>query len=319
MSVAQLERQDEVVTGKTLPPFELTGADGCPVVLTLGGISADKHVHAHDGDPRPGWWERVVGPGRAIDTTAFRILGIDFGDGGDRDDGRPSRIITTHDQADLIAALLDSLGITRLHALIGASYGGMVGLAFAERHPELLEQLVVIGAAHRAHALTTAWRVVQRRIVELGLETGRAEEAMAIARALAMTTYRSREEFAARFGATTIATGDADATFPVESYLRHHGEKFAQRFSAARFLALSLSSDLHAVDPSAITTPTTLVAEAGDLIVPREDVLALASAFAGPCDVVELESIHGHDAFLLEPERLGNILQPVLHTSSHHD
>jgi homoserine O-acetyltransferase len=191
----------------------------------------------------------------------------------------------------------------------------MVALAFAERYPALVERLVVIGAAHRTDVLTTAWRVIQRRTVELGLTTGHAHEALVLARELAMTTYRSRRELAERFDAAPRITR-GDVQFPVEEYLHHHGEKFARRFTASRFLALSLSSDLHRVDPARIATPTTLVAEEGDLVVPRVHVEELAALLGGPCDLVDLPSVHGHDAFLTEPERLGAILEHALSTVS---
>ena len=292
---------------------ELTGAQGAPVILALGGISADRHICAHSRDSRAGWWSSSAGEGKALDTRRFQLLGVEYLDGGARPDGRPERIVSTHDQADAIAALLDALGIERLHAVVGASYGGMVALAFAERYPRLLERLVVIGAAHTTHPLTTAWRVTQRRIVELGLDTGRARDALIIARGLAMTTYRSAREFGERF------TNDAhlmsnDATFPVESYLRHQGERFAARFTPARFLALSLSSDLHTVDPTAIRTPTVVVAQESDLVVPREQTDDLAQTLGGPSQLVELASVHGHDAFLTEPTSLGAILDNALQT-----
>jgi homoserine O-acetyltransferase len=292
---------------------ELIGAVDAPVIIVLGGISAHAHVCAHDGDTRPGWWDAIAGPGCAIDTSSVRVLGIEYLDAGSLPTGAPAGVVFTHDQAAALAVTLDTLSIARVEAIVGASYGGMVALAFAERYATRVERLVVIGASHRPDPLATAWRGIQRRIVQLGLETGRAYDAVALARELAMTTYRSQAEFAARF------TGDAvvhanDAAFPVDSYLRHHGETFAQRFSPSRFLALSLSSDLHRVNPSRITTPTTLVAEEGDLLVPREQLEELARELGGPCELLDLPSVHGHDAFLTEPERLGAILEHALST-----
>ncbi|MGH7636248.1 MAG: homoserine O-succinyltransferase MetX [Gemmatimonadaceae bacterium] len=277
--------------------YEIIGPPDTPVVLALGGISADRHVTT-------GWWARVAGERRAIDTTERRVLGLDFLGGGVGADGRPAREVTTHDQADAIVAVLDELSIERLHAVVGASYGGMVALAFAERYPDRVERLVAIGAAHRAHPMTTARRVIQRGIVELGLDTGRAFDALALARALAMTTYRSDAEFAQRF-----ASGNPVA---VDSYLRHHGEKFARRFTPQRFLALSLSSDLHRVDPARVRATTTLVVPENDSVVPRADVEELARALAAPCRIMDLPSIHGHDAFLTDTESLSHILRDAL-------
>ena len=115
-----------------LPRHELIGPAEAPVVLALGGISADAHVCAHDEDPRDGWWEGIVGSGRAIDPRGVRVLGVDYLDAGVRADGRPAGIVTTHDQADAIARTLDLRGIEAVSAIVGASYGGMVALSFAE-------------------------------------------------------------------------------------------------------------------------------------------------------------------------------------------
>ena len=295
------------------PRFEVIGAPSAPLVVALGGISATKHVCANSLDNAPGWWDGVVGPGKPIDTNRFRVLSIDYVDKGTDARGRPLREVTTHDQADALAAALDHIGAARVHAVVGASYGGMVALAFAERYARRLERLVVIGAAHTAHPMTTARRAVQRRIVEMGLDTGRATEALALARALAMTTYRSATEFAERF------TGGPDAAsraFPVEGYLDHHGAKFAAAWEPARFLALSLSSDLHSVDPASISVPTTLLAIEDDGIVPPEQMKQLAARLGGSVGLHLLPSRNGHDAFLTQPDTIGPALAAALESGA---
>ncbi|MEX2153308.1 MAG: homoserine O-succinyltransferase [Gemmatimonadaceae bacterium] len=297
-----------------LPPYEVIGPEHAPAIVVLGGISAHRHVCASAADPRPGWWESVAGAGRPLDTTRYRLVGLDFLDGGRGPDGRPERSVTTHDQADAIAASLDDAGVARVHAVVGASYGGMVALAFAERYPERLERLIAIGAAHRSHPMTTALRAIQRRIVELGVETGRTHDALVLARALAMTTYRSAGEFEERFKCRSLASLGM-TSFPVEQYLLHQGERFAATWSAERFLALSLSADLHFVEPAEIHVPTVLVAAEGDTNVPRGLVDELARETGGPCTIADLPSTNGHDAFLTEPESLGRILQTALASS----
>ena len=303
----------QVLEQVTLPHHEIHGPSGAPVIVALGGISASRHVAANAHDASPGWWEAVVGRGGALDTSSHRVLGIDFLDGGAGPDGRPVETVTTHDQADALAAVLDALGIEQIAALAGASYGGMVALAFAERHPKRVARLVVISAAHAADPMTTALRSVQRQVVELGLATGRAREGLSLARQLAMTTYRSRREFSERFSAPPSPAEGGEPRFPVDDYLRHHGERFAATWRPARFLALSLSADLHRVDASRITTPTLLVAAEDDGIVPRAHVDALAAALAGPVRVAELRTRTGHDAFLTEPRQVGALLHTALH------
>jgi homoserine O-acetyltransferase/O-succinyltransferase len=295
-----------------LPRFELTGARDAPLVVVLGGLSASSHIAATAADPASGWWDAIVGAGRAVDTRRFRTLGVEFLDGGRRADGRPCRIVTTHDQADAVASVLEAVEVERVHAVIGASYGGMVALAFAERHPGRLERLVAISAAHESHPMSTALRSLQRRIVRLGIDTGQPRAGLALARGLAMTSYRSAREFAERFAVEPIERSTDDALFAVERYLCQLGERFALRWTPERFLALSLSADLHRVDPAGVTSPTLLVAAEGDMIVPREQLEQLAARIAAPCRLADLPSIRGHDAFLTEPERLGPLLSETL-------
>lgn len=296
----------------TLPAHECVGLPDAPVILALGGISADCHVVSHPGDARPGWWLGLAGPGRVLDLATRRVLGVTFGDGGRAADGRPSRVVTTHDQAAAIVALLDELHIERLEAAIGASYGGMVALALAERWPERVARLVVVSAAHESHPMATALRVAQRGIVELGLATRRPGEAMAIARGVAMTTYRTAREFAERFDSTVAWTEGGNAEFDVERYLRRAGERFAERTPPERFLALSLSADLHRVVPEQIVVPTTVVAAQGDTLVPAAQSRALARRLPRLDRFVTLRTRFGHDAFLTEPARLGRVLLTAL-------
>lgn len=295
-----------------LPPYEVTGPPNAPVIVALGGISATRHVTSTVGDTAAGWWQDIVGPGHAIDTTKYRIVGFDFLDGGTTSCGKPAAVITTHDQADALTRVLDTLGVERVQAIVGASYGGMVALAFADRYPERVERLIVISAPHEAHPMSTALRAIQRGIVTLGLETGRERDALSLARALAMTTYRSADEFAQRFSPIPDSRNAQTAIFPVERYLNHNGEKFAQRWTPSRFLALSLSADLHRVDPSRIHVPAVLVSIDGDTIVPACQMETLASALAGPTRLVRLQAATGHDAFLAEPDLIGPILSNSL-------
>src|SRR5688572_6357968 len=312
MTIAESVGFEQRIVHEPTPPYELIGASRAPVVVVLGGISSSRHVAVSLADPSPGWWEAQVGSGRAIDTKAFRVLGLDYLDGGRGPDGRPARIVTTHDQAAALAALLDTLGVERVRAVVGASYGGMVALAFAERHAERAEQLVVISAAHESHPMSTGLRALQRRVVELGLEHGFAGEALAVARGIAMTTYRTAREFADRFDNVPSLLSETDVSFEVERYLASRGASFAAKFSPEYFLALSLSSDLHRVDPAAIRTPTTIVAAEGDTLVPQVQTRSLARRLAVPGRFVFLPTIFGHDAFLKEPAKIGRILSSVL-------
>lgn len=293
--------------------WRLAGPEDAPVVAVLGGISATRRVA--DGDDGPGWWPGLVGPARGLDTDSFRVLSFDWlgGSGGTTGPVPGERFpsVAPGDQAGVLAHLLDELGIPRLHVFVGASYGGMVALAFAAARPWQAERLLVVSAAHRAHALATAWRSLQRRIVRLGIAHGAPAEALALSRGLAMTTYRSPEEFDARF-AGGPAGEDGCRRFPVDDYLDARGADFVARMRPESYLCLSESIDLQDLDPRRVTTPATLVAIRQDQLVPVAQMRSLARRLAGPVRLVELGSLYGHDAFLKEDEALTPVFRDAL-------
>jgi homoserine O-acetyltransferase/O-succinyltransferase len=293
--------------------WRLAGPASAPVVCALGGISAHRRVCATE-EPREGWWSEIAGSGRPLDSDRFRILSFDFlGGSGETtgpQSGAPFPSISSYDQAEALLRILNHLGIKALRAIAGGSYGGMVALAFAERYPDRVGHLLVIGACDRAHPMSTAWRSIQRRIVRLGLESGRAAPAIELARALAMTTYRSSEEFAARFGGGA-SREEGGFVFPVERYLLARGRDYASRYRPESFLCLSESIDLHRVDASRVFVPTSAVAVREDQLVPLADVRGMVARLpAGRLH--EISSIYGHDAFLKETESLRPIFQGVL-------
>ena len=290
--------------------YELTGPVDGPLVVALGGITADRHVG--------GWWARQVGPGRALDTAVFRVLSFDFLGGAGASTrswrARGACRVTPRDQARGLAALLDHLGIAQADAVVGASYGGMVGLALAAQLPNRARHLIAISAADRPHPLATAWRSIQRRILADARARGDAAQGVALARALAITCYRTPEEFAARFDQPPAFDpgGAAAPRFAVEDYLDARGEALAASFDAEAYARLSESLDLHRVDPAAITAPTTLVGVTSDRLVPIEQIRALSARCAGPTRRVEIDSHAGHDAFLVEHEQIAAILRGAL-------
>lgn len=282
------------------------GAPDAPTVIVQGGISADRDVVALD-EGASGWWQALVGEGAAIDLASYRVLAIDW--------LTPAELgastISSEDQADALAALLNALGIERAHAFVGSSYGAMVALAFAARHPQRAQRLVLLAGAHRAHPLSTAQRSVQRGIVRLGQRSGQLDEALALARQLAMTTYRGSAEFGRRFAGEPEWRGDR-FHFPVEDYLEHQGRRFVARFDAERFLALSESIDLHDVAPEQVPLPATLIGFPSDRLVPLADLCELQRRLRGPATLEVVESPYGHDAFLKEPEQLAPLLREAL-------
>jgi homoserine O-acetyltransferase len=219
--------------------------------------------------------------------------------------------VSSIDQADVLRQVVLHLGLGSLHAIVGASYGGMVALCFAARYPALSGRIVVVSAADRPQVLSTAWRSVQRQIVREAIARGDGPSGLKLARALAMATYRSQAEFAMRFSGPPVR--DAERfRFPVEGYLFARGDDYVQKYRAESFLALSESIDLHEVDAAQVRTPTTLIAVREDQLVPFGDMQALAARLGGPTRLVEINSIFGHDAFLKESAVLNPILQSAL-------
>jgi homoserine O-acetyltransferase len=286
--------------------YEIVGPRGAPVVAVLGGISASKHVTSSASDPSHGWWEDVVGLGRAIDTRLFRVLGIDY-----VTCGQGTAPVTTADQADALATALDKAGIRSLHAVVGASYGGMVALAFGVRFPARTNRLVVISAAHESDPITTALRHLQRRVVELGSAVGRERDGLAIARGIAMTSYLTARHFDER-----LAGCDRSDSSLVEhrigTYLKTRGEQFAEDWTSERYNALSLSLDLHKIRPEDVTVPSTVIAITGDRLVPVAQSRELANRLGGASQLIELDSSLGHDAFLGDSARIAPFITELL-------
>lgn len=283
----------------------LHGRAGAPLVVVAGGISSGRFVHRTETNGL-GWWSGAVARRGPIDLNRVRVLAFDFAPEG----ARSPVTITTQDHARLLALMLDHLEVERISAFVGASYGGMIALAFGELFPRRAEQLIVVSAAHRAHPQATAWRGIQRRILQLAAAAGRPEDGVALARELAMTTYRTAEEFGHRFD--SAAPGAAGDPYPVCEYLTARGRAYRTHTTPARWLSLSDSMDRHHVTPEAIATPVTLVGFTSDRLVPIDDVRELAGRLPTLWRLIEAPSLYGHDAFLKEDALVGEILRSAL-------
>ena len=172
--------------------WRVTGNPNGPLVAALGGISAGRVV-ADIGTREKGWWSEVIGEGKALDIERYQVLGIDFlGGSGATTGPRPGQTnfpsISTYDQAEVLKRIVEHLRAASLAAIVGASYGGMVALAFAERYPQLVKHVIAISAADRPHPMATAWRSVQRAVVRYAAKNGDSPEGLRLARALAMAT-----------------------------------------------------------------------------------------------------------------------------------
>jgi homoserine O-acetyltransferase/O-succinyltransferase len=266
------------------------------------------------------WWRAVIGPGRALDTRRHAVLcasllGLPYGSTGPAEpERRPFPAVTPRDMARLVAALVDSLGVRSVALATGGSLGGMVALEWAASFPDRTRRGVVFAAPAAHTAAAIGWNHIQREAIRLaGPEAG-----LALARMIAMQTYRTPAEFEARFGREPREAGG----YQIESYLAHQGRKLVDRFDAHSYLTLTGAMDKHDVGRqrggvAAALAPVGArlvgVGIPGDRLYAAEEVRAWTRA-AG-AQYVEIDSVYGHDAFLLEPEQVGGILGAALETA----
>lgn len=296
--------------------FTVTGADAAPVLVVLGGISA--HRHAADSASARGWWRDQVGPGLALDTERWRIVSLDWIGGPEA----PLPAEATHLvpgpllQARAVAAALDRLQVPRAEAFVGASFGGQVALAFAAHWPGRVGRIVTLCAAAQSSARAQAFRRLQREALALGRASGSPDAGVALARKLALLTYRTAADFEQRFGEDAHPTHEPGAVTrgSVTSWLDHHGRRFAARFDSAIHEALLHGLDEPALDVAALTqlaVPLSAFAVQEDELVPVEAVRALAAA-APRADLHIHSSIYGHDAFLKDTVAVRAFLERAL-------
>ena len=305
-------------------------------------------AHALSGSARVAdWWPRLFSEGGLFQAGGNCVIGINipgscYGSTGptsiDPLTGRPYGpnfpLVTVGDIVSLQARLLTKLKIQRLKLVIGASIGGMQALEMAVRFPERVERVISIGAAPLG-AMGLGLNHLQRKMIQLNPQHPR--EGLALARALAVCTYKSAELFEHRFGRKPDRSGaDPWASlherglgltgerFDVSGYLDYQGERFVERFDANAYLALTRTMDTF--DPTRgysspeaayrrIQAQVMLVSISSDWLFPTADIVALAERMveAGVrCQHRELISSHGHDAFLAEPDELARLIQPFL-------
>lgn len=274
------------------------------------------HALTGSADAAGDWWAGVVGAGRPLDTNRWAVLapnllGSCYGTTGPADrPGKTFPLVTPRDQARFVALLVESLGVTDVALATGGSLGGMVALEWAALFPGRTRATVVLAApaAHTAHAI--AWNTVQRACLDAAGDAG-----VAIARQISMIAFRTEREFESRFGRAL----EPDGRYRVAGYLAHHGEKLAARFDAASYRTLLDTMDAHDVGRGrggaahalrTLTGAVFAVGIPGDLLYSAEIVRQWA-AQAGAA-YREIDSVHGHDAFLLEHEQVGDILREAL-------
>ena len=238
-------------------------------LLIVTGLSPDAHAASNDANPEPGWWEAMVGPGKAIDTDRWFVicsnaLGSCKGSSGpasaNPDTGEPYRLdfpeLSIEDGAEAAAHLVRTLGVDQLACVVGNSMGGMVSLAMLARHPGIARTHINISGAAKALPFSIAIRSLQREAIRLDPnwnngcydDASYPESGMRMARKLGVITYRSALEWDGRFGRVRLDSDRADddpfgLEFEVESYLEAHARRFVRRFDPNCYLYLSRSMD----------------------------------------------------------------------------
>ncbi len=325
--------------------------DKSNAILIFHALTGDQHVASpHPITGKPGWWDRMVGAGKPIDTTRFHVICANFigscmgstGPASPGPDGTPwgmrFPVITIRDMVRAQVALLDALGIDKLHAAVGPSMGGMLALSLAANYPDRAQRILGIATPASMSAQNIAFHEVGRQAIMAdpawngGDYYGRGkgpDAGLAVARMAAHITYLSEAALAEKFG-RRLQDREAksfgfDADFQVESYLRHQGITFTNRFDANSYLYISRAMDYfdlaeehggRLADAFArCSARFCLISFDTDWLYPTSEMRQIVhalNAVAAPVSFVELSAPHGHDSFLLEVPALDRVIAGFL-------
>ena len=320
-------------------------------ILICHALTLDQYVASpHPRTGKPGWWTRLVGPGKPVDPEDWfvicaNVLGGCMGSTGpssiDPRDGAAFAmrfpVITISDMVAAQARLLDHLGVGTLAAVIGGSMGGMQALTWAVNHPARVKKVVAIATAARHSAQNIAFHEVGRQAImadpkwlggQYAPDTPPAD-GLAVARMAAHITYLSEAGLTEKFG-RRLQNRDAvsfgfDADFQVESYLRHQGLSFVERFDANSYLYITRAMDyFDLAEPfggnlarafAGSPCRFALVSFTSDWLYPTAEsrrIVRALNAAGAPVSFVELESPFGHDAFLLDAPEMNRVINGFL-------
>jgi homoserine O-acetyltransferase len=337
--------------GEVTVAYETWGgldAGATNAVLVLHALSLDSHATgpAGPGHVEAGWWDGLIGPGAPIDTDRYfvvcpNVLGGCSGTTGPASpapDGTPygSRfpLVTVRDQVAVEAALADHLGIRTWAAVVGGSMGGMRALEWCVGHPDRVQRAVVLAVGAAASAEQIALCSLQIRAIrsdpafaggDYYLSGTRPVDGLALARGLGQVSYRTERELADRFGRAAQAQEDPlkGGRFAVESYLQHQGEKLVRRFDPNSYIVLSEAMNQHDVGRgrggsaqalARVRADVTVAGITSDRLYPFSLQEEIAQLLPGDHLVTAIESVSGHDGFLLEMDQVGQVMAACLST-----
>jgi homoserine O-acetyltransferase/O-succinyltransferase len=345
-------------SGDSLGPVEIVyetygepNADRSNAVLIVHALSGDAHAagYHHPKDRRTGWWDDMIGPGKAIDTARYWVICSNI-IGGCRGSTGPGStnpktgepygldfpVITIGDMVEAQKRLVDHLGITRLHSVAGGSMGGFQVMEWTLRFPDMVRSAICIGSAARLSAQGIAFDAVGRHAItsDPGWNGGRYYgtpgplQGLAIARMVGHITYLSEPSMDSRFGRRLQSADrvgyDFSTEFAVESYLMHQGKRFTERFDANSYLYITKAMDYFDLERNfgplerafgAVKAKYLIVSYTSDWLFPTEQSRRIVRALtANDRDVsfIEIDSPYGHDAFLIEVDRLSRVVRSFL-------
>ena len=310
-------------------------------ILVCHALTGDAHAAGyHEGDTRPGWWDGMIGPGKALDTDRFfvicsNVIGGCQGSTGpssvDPTTGEPYGarfpVITVRDMVAAQHALVAGLGIEQLYAVVGGSMGGMQALQWVVSYPDAVSKSVIIAATGASSPQQIAFNEIGRRAIISDpawnggdyVNGSGPESGLALARMVGHVTYLSDEAMHEKFGRRLQDRErvgfDFATDFAVESYLRHQGEAFTRRFDANSYLYITKALDYFdlstggslAAGLEGVTAKVLVIAVSSDWLYPpyqSEDLVEALAANEVNVEYCEIASRYGHDAFLLEHGQL---------------
>lgn len=325
-------------------------------ILIAHAFTGDSHVAGYYGDDpateKPGWWDFMVGPGKGIDTDRYfvicaNILGSCMGSTGPSSTnpetgvpyGMDFPMVTIGDMVAAQKRLIDHLGVSRLHAVVGGSVGGMQVLEWCVRYPQLVRAAIPIATTMRHSALAIAFNEIARQAIMADpnwkhgdyYDGDKPDLGLAVARMVGHVTYLSDEAMRRKFGRQLQNKDDFSydfgVDFQVESYLRHQGTKFVRRFDANSMLYITKAADYFDLKDR-VSTPSCImdlkesrlrflvISYTSDWLYPTYQARELVQSLKRTGQDVsfcEIDADCGHDAFLIRDERLSNLIRGFLH------
>jgi len=328
-------------------------ADKDNVVVVTHALTGSHHAAGfYEGESKPGWWDGLIGPGKAIDTERFfvicsNVIGSCFGSTGpmspSQSDGEPHRyrfpVVTIKDMVKAQRILFDRLGIHRVHAIVGGSMGGMQALEFAIHYPNFADRIIAMACTYATQPWTIAFNKVAEEAIlkDPAFKSGyydpvelRANDfpGMAVGRMAGHISFLSHYSMQRKFGREYKRTDglyELFGKFQVESYLEYNGYNFTKWFDPLSYLYITkainiydLSRGFDTLDEALlrIRSRLYLISFERDLLFLSEEMKRVADILAGakmtPVEHIQVSSDYGHDAFLVELEKFEDNVKAAL-------